>query len=312
MEVRAAFEALLFLGRINADQVANEDEDEEDIADDPADRLPNPPVVAQENNAVHNIPNPLDLSAAAAQVVIRQERIVANPPAAAGRGAGGAGGPAGRGAGGAGGPARRVVGGAGGPARRGAGGAGGPAVRGYRRGGRRNQRGRRAGGRRGAGGRGAGVIEIDSDSSSEDEEVLVHRERVNAFFDRQEAQHRARRDEIMARRRQEAIQREFVKQEEDIALEVAIMEPMQPIPYLHFDRAQFNPADHIIEEGACFLCMNNRATHALNAVGCNHIYCQDCLETWDRQTCPQCRAPFDGFYEVEENVMDAVNGLLNL
>ena len=301
MEVRAAFEALLFLGRINADQVANEDEDEEDIADDPADRLPNPPVVAQENNAVHNIPNPLDLSAAAAQVVIRQERIVANPPAAAGRGAGGAGGPAGR-----------VVGGAGGPARRGAGGAGGPAVRGYRRGGRRNQRGRRAGGRRGAGGRGAGVIEIDSDSSSEDEEVLVHRERVNAFFDRQEAQHRARRDEIMARRRQEAIQREFVKQEEDIALEVAIMEPMQPIPYLHFDRAQFNPADHIIEEGACFLCMNNRATHALNAVGCNHIYCQDCLETWDRQTCPQCRAPFDGFYEVEENVMDAVNGLLNL
>ena len=301
MEVRAAFEALLFLGRINADQVANEDEDEEDIADDPADRLPNPPVVAQENNAVHNIPNPLDLSAAAAQVVIRQERIVANPPAAAGRGAGGAGGPAGRGAGGAGGPARRVVGGA-----------GGPAVRGYRRGGRRNQRGRRAGGRRGAGGRGAGVIEIDSDSSSEDEEVLVHRERVNAFFDRQEAQHRARRDEIMARRRQEAIQREFVKQEEDIALEVAIMEPMQPIPYLHFDRAQFNPADHIIEEGACFLCINNRATHALNAVGCNHIYCQDCLETWDRQTCPQCRAPFDGFYEVEENVMDAVNGLLNL
>ena len=234
-------------------------------------------------------------------MVIRQERIVANPPAAAGRGAGGAGGPAGRGAGGAGGPARRVVGGA-----------GGPAVRGYRRGGRRNQRGRRAGGRRGAGGRGAGVIEIDSDSSSEDEEVLVHRERVNAFFDRQEAQHRARRDEIMARRRQEAIQREFVKQEEDIALEVAIMEPMQPIPYLHFDRAQFNPADHIIEEGACFLCMNNRATHALNAVGCNHIYCQDCLETWDRQTCPQCRAPFDGFYEVEENVMDAVNGLLNL
>ena len=290
MEVRAAFEALLFLGRINADQVANEDEDEQDIADDPADRLPNPPVVAQENNAVHNIPNPLDLSAAAAQVVIRQERIVANPPAAAGRGAGGAGGPAGR-----------VVGGA-----------GGPAVRGYRRGGRRNQRGRRAGGRRGAGGRGAGVIEIDSDSSSEDEEVLVHRERVNAFFDRQEAQHRARRDEIMARRRQEAIQREFVKQEEDIALEVAIMEPMQPIPYLHFDRAQFNPADHIIEEGACFLCINNRATHALNAVGCNHIYCQDCLETWDRQTCPQCRAPFDGFYEVEENVMDAVNGLLNL
>ena len=66
MEVRAAFEALLFLGRINADQVANEDEDEQDIADDPADRLPNPPVAAQENNAVHNIPNPLDLPAAAA------------------------------------------------------------------------------------------------------------------------------------------------------------------------------------------------------------------------------------------------------
>ena len=51
----------------------------------------------------------------------------------------------------------------------------------------------------------------------------------------------------MARRKRGTIQRENKEQEEDIALQMAAMQPTEEL-YHHFDREQFNPLEHLIEE----------------------------------------------------------------
>ena len=97
---------------------------------------------------------------------------------------------------------------------------------------------RRGGGRRDRPPDAAAAANVDSDSENEGQEYW--RQRMDRFFQRQDDIFIMRRNEITERRRREAIQRQMEEEEEDLALEVAAMEPEnRNVPFLIFDRQEF-------------------------------------------------------------------------
>lgn len=53
-----------------------------------------------------------------------------------------------------------------------------------------------------------------------------------------------------------------------------------------------------INENTCIVCFNQILGEDLCKTNCNHIYCEDCLNTWFNRgnvDCPMCRVPVKSY-----------------
>ncbi len=131
---------------------------------------------------------------------------------------------------------------------------------------------------------------------------------MNNFFVQQKQIFLRRRAEIIESRKREEVQRQL-EEEEDLALDMAEMEE-EDFPFMELQPEKFHLKNNQLVESSCRVCLDNRADYVLNRY--RHLYYADSIKRLTGRNCPLCRQSFDYVELVNENVMDAVNALLQL
>lgn len=131
--------------------------------------------------------------------------------------------------------------------------------------------------------------------------------RLQDMFDRQNAQHLRRRNNVIERLQQDRLRRQ---QEEEILFEqeIAMMEVQEEIPFLLHNPAAVREENHRVDDGACTVCLDNQADHSLRP--CHHIFCLFCINNLEAITCPLCRTPIVGVEAIDPRAVVAANALL--